>query len=446
MRKVDFICIIFFVFSLGCRASGQSNVKNDSRQTLSIASPTLYSDESTLQFTIKAPFDELMNFGQPIPFFITNSIEVDGEIIFDSKIIAVKISNRGRTSKQECKFFKLKVSIQDDEAAIGTPFSSPGSFKLATHCDKRNQNSNRVGDERAVNRERALYRIAAEITGKSYHSRLAEINYQSTDSDLNITKQAFLLERFRHFRKRNDIDETLNFKLKNVDPVKLALNHLFQIYALNNDWQIERLNMFQRINENLILTRGTFNYRLGTSPAESFIVPYDFDIAGMVNGSTYWEQNSQFFMPNQADSAKSQIHFLFYAARLHDPEVFHQAIERIRSLKQNILKIISKGNIDPEGKTFYDQRTAAFFKLLDDEAWKKVAYIPAGTKFFKDAGLSEPMCIRLPKFLPIAVKSRDRGVVEAEVPGFTDVPISLCPGIFSLEPGTPFWISEDQVE
>lgn len=413
----------------------------------------LYGNQEVLKFEIHAPFDALLNKGNPVSANQT-PVEVDAKVIFEGKEILAEVEQRGRTSLEACKFFKFKVSISDETAAEGTPFDRPSSFKIGTHCDKRHPDiPGRLGDERATYREHLLYRIFTKLTDVSYNSRRALIRYKSTDSSLDITKKAFIHERYRHIARRLDLERALEAgQVAKVDQNQLALIYLFQMFAINTDWKIAGSNMEFKLPEGAVPLgiESLFNAKNLFDGGKHFFVPYDFDLAGMVTGDDGWrkESKSPFFLKDQEGHVKSYQRWLAMGSHILEEAPYQAAIKKVLAAKQAIEEEIERSDLDPEALKYFRQRSSDFFKALAGGSWKTLPFLKESgvVPVFKDAQGTDVFCrLRTPQKPLLFIHEELNSRVKASVLHSENLAFGSCPGNptkFILEPAEMFWIEK----
>jgi hypothetical protein len=134
-----------------------------------LAALTVSAAEPVVTLRIEAPFDELFESSQRDPDHIVSGTLTES----GGKIVPVKISVRGHTSRREseCTFPKLKVERPD-----GT------QLKVGTHCGEATSNAltakyGRLPNERSPWREAAVYRILDALGVLTLQAKPARITY-----------------------------------------------------------------------------------------------------------------------------------------------------------------------------------------------------------------------------------------------------------------------------
>ncbi len=234
----------------------------------------LFSTDEVLEFTIRAPFEEIFRHrGQ-------ESEEYPGLVVLTGipgspDPLKVDIRTRGRTrlEKRICRFPPLRLDFPKDSLA-GTPFEGENRLKLVTHCQ-----DDREEYEQYVLLEHLIYRVYNLLTDLSFRVRLARITYEDTAGDRDtITRFGFLIEHEEAVAERTGWK---NLKVPGVppaalDPENLAQAEVFQYLIGNTDW-----SAFSPDPGSPDCCHNTKPIGAPTGPV--FTLPYDFDISGLLN-------------------------------------------------------------------------------------------------------------------------------------------------------------------
>ncbi len=182
--------------------------------------------------------------------------------------IAVNLGTRGhfRLRQTSCSFVPLRVEF-DKQNVTGTMFDGQNKLKLVTHCRDNNDY------EQHILREYLVYRIYNLLTPGSFRARLAKVTYVQSDSGKPLTtRYAIFIEDDDDVARRMDgrVAELPNASFKELEQESLMLATLFEYMIANTDYSIVRLH----------------NVRLVQDRARALhMVPYDFDLAGLVDAS-----------------------------------------------------------------------------------------------------------------------------------------------------------------
>ena len=181
----------------------------------------------------------------------------------------VRVRGKSRSRRSTCQFPPLRFRF---EAADGV-FAGQEKIKLVTHC----RNSDR-GDA-DVMEEYVAYRIFNMLSPFSLRVRPLRLTYSDTDG--NLSKKArqrygFLIEPVQHLAERTggELLELDGVALSWLDPDQAALVYVFEYLIGNTDWSFVTGGGSDHCchNGRLLKVDGRIEY-----------VPYDFDLAGLVN-------------------------------------------------------------------------------------------------------------------------------------------------------------------
>lgn len=234
----------------------------------------LFSSHDVVSFTIRAPFEDIFEHRGE------ESEEYPGMVLMrresgESDTLDVDIRTRGRTrlTKRICRFPPLRLDFPKDSVA-GTLFESQNRLKLVTHCqDDREQY------EQYVLLESLIYRIYNTLTDLSFRVRLARITYEDTAGEREtVTRYGFLIEHEDALAARTGWSyvRTRVVPPDAVDPENLAKVEVFQYLIGNTDW-----SAFAAEPGSSECCHNT--KPIGSRAGPVFMVPYDFDIAGLSN-------------------------------------------------------------------------------------------------------------------------------------------------------------------
>lgn len=233
--------------------------------SLGPASTALFSADSIIEIELSGPIDSMVDddSGTPHSFHLTTA---------QAKHL-VKIEAIGKSRRRVCSFPPLAVRFEDaaTPGVAGDEFSGQQFFRLVTHCrPSREARAN-------VLEEYLAYRILNLLTDYSYRVRLLRISYVDTGRDgERDTEYAFAVE------SEHDLARRLGGELLEIDGLRkarlneehAAIVYIFHYLIGNTDWS-------------LVTATGSeyccHNGQLLELQDEIFLIPYDFDITGLVN-------------------------------------------------------------------------------------------------------------------------------------------------------------------
>ncbi|WP_153799421.1 hypothetical protein [Foetidibacter luteolus] len=223
----------------------------------------VFKDETPLQITIstnlkKMLFEKAKGIVQPATISISFP---------DSSVITEKISlnARGVFRRKNCYLPSLKLHFKSSDSSR---LKKLKDLKLVCPC------GNGKEDEQLLLKEYLVYKMYNLLTDKSFKVRLARITF--TDSEKarkDITKYTFFIEDIDALADRNKCKEVNNLKLhtENTNRQHTTLVTIFQYMIGNTDWAVP-------VNHNVKFITNK------KPPVEKpYIIPYDFDFAGIVN-------------------------------------------------------------------------------------------------------------------------------------------------------------------
>jgi len=184
----------------------------------------------------------------------------------------VQVRVRGNSRLRVCEFPPLRIRFSASDT-VGTVFAGQDKLKLVTHC------RNRAIAETDALEEYAAYRIFNLVSDIGYRVRLLRIKYTDTDErrkDKPLEYYGFLIESQSALARRvgGQAVEVTGVSLRSLDDDQAALVYLFQYLIGNTDWSLATAADDETCCHNGdILDIG----------AKYFYVPYDFDLAGLVN-------------------------------------------------------------------------------------------------------------------------------------------------------------------
>lgn len=233
--------------------------------SLGSASTALFSADTLIEIELSGPISSMVDDdpGAPRRFQLTTAATTH----------PVKVEAIGKSRRRVCSFPPLAIRFEDvaKAGAAGNEFSGQRFLRLVTHCrPSREARAN-------VMEEYLAYRILNLLTDYSYRVRLLRVTYTDTErSGEQDTEYAFAVE------SEHDLAHRLGGELLAIDGVpKARLNeehaaivYIFQYLIGNTDWSLVTATGDDHCCHNgQLVERGD----------EIFLIPYDFDLSGLVN-------------------------------------------------------------------------------------------------------------------------------------------------------------------
>jgi hypothetical protein len=228
---------------------------------------TLFEDETPIEIELIGPVQTLIEqrkHPKPLPFSLRAG----------DRDYAITARARGKSRLRVCEFPPIRIDFQG-EITEGDLFAGQGKLKLVTQC--RDQQS---GDMNALE-EYMAYRIFSLLSEAAYRVRLLRITYtdpgKGIDDDLRH-RWGFAIEPTAQLAERvGGIDvDVRGVALKQLDPDQAALVYVFQYLIGNTDWSFVTGDGDEWCCHNGKL--------IGVGD-KIYYVPYDFDLAGLVDAS-----------------------------------------------------------------------------------------------------------------------------------------------------------------
>ena len=236
----------------------------------------LFGGTDPFPFTLQADFKAIGKDRNPeskndYPGLLT----VDGPA--GPTVLHVQLRPRGHFRRRAtmCAFVPVRVEFDKAEAK-GTIFDGQKSLKLVVHCN------NEDDYEQYIVREYAVYRLMNLLTPMSFRARLARVSYvQSKPGDAVhdagsvkpfTTRIGMFIEDQDDVARRAEarVMEIPRITFKELEPDPLSLVMVFEYMISNTDFSIYALH-------NVKLLR--------TQDRKVYVVPYDFDLSGLVHTS-----------------------------------------------------------------------------------------------------------------------------------------------------------------
>lgn len=238
-------------------------------QTAAVASPGInlnriafFAEDKPLQLTLTTDFKKLLSerkkgVYQPgiASLHLSENETVTGNI---------NLYVRGEFRRKECFMPGLMLNFKDSVSKL----SFMKKMKLVCGCTNNNYG------EQLVLMEYLIYKMYNLVTDMSFRVRLARINFDDTRNRVKpYTQYAFLMEDVDDMAKRNNCREVENirFNTEQTNRQQMTIVALFQYMIGNTDWAVPNYH-------NIKLMRSEKD-----SLASPYVVPYDFDFAGLVN-------------------------------------------------------------------------------------------------------------------------------------------------------------------
>jgi hypothetical protein len=266
--------------------------------------------------------------------------------------VPLQVRARGKSRMDVCDFPMLHLNFVN--GAAGTAFDGQGRLKLVTHC-----RNNQAGTHNVLE-EYAAYRVLNELTPVSRKVRLLRVTYVATDtrrSDHYGSRYAFAIEPESQVAARigGELQKLAGVSLSSLNASHSALVYVFHYLIGNTDWSLVKADLDDACchNGDLIAIDSQF-----------YLLPYDFDLAGIVNAA--------YAKPDSSLRIRS-VRQRLYRGFCTDVETLSSALRLVKGKQDEILGIFEtlpgmtikeRGrNVDYVGKFFAE--AAAEDDLID---------------------------------------------------------------------------------
>lgn len=272
----------------------------------------LFDDSAVIEIELTGPISSVIankSSRDELPFVLrANGVEHD-----------VYLRTRGKSRMRVCDFPPLRIGFSGNDTADSV-FAGQTQLKLVTQCQKHKSSTSNLLEEFTA------YRIFNLISDISYKVRLLRVRYTDTDADLRpemVEQYGFFIESKAGLAERTRLEPAtlIGVKRSSFNQQQVAEVYVFQYLIGNTDWS-------------LVMADGDdeccHNGELFKSESDLFYVPYDFDLAGLVN-ARYAKPD-----PELGIRSVTQRRYRGYCV---STEVLISAIRRIKALRSDILQV-----------------------------------------------------------------------------------------------------------
>ena len=238
---------------------------------------SLFADDTPLELTIEGPFRQLSRDGRERPerSSLVRYIDEQGEEV----TLDVDVRIRGNSRLEICAFPPLRLDFPRSQLE-GTVFAGQNQLKLVTLC--RQQDTYRD----YLVQEYQIYLAFNALTDRSFRVRRATVQYVETEGrrPRSFTEEAFLIEEDWEVAERHGMEvlEVGSLEPADLNPRHTTLLAVFNFMIGNTDWSAIRAVPGEDCCHNGAV--------LHDEDEGTFVIPYDFDQAGVINTS-YAEPN-----------------------------------------------------------------------------------------------------------------------------------------------------------
>jgi hypothetical protein len=309
----------------------------------------LFAGTDPIPFTLEADFKAIEKDRNPeSKHDYAGVLKVDGPD--GSALLHVKLRPRGhfRRRTTTCSFVPLRVEFDKAEAK-GTIFDGQKTLKLVVHCNNENVY------EQYVLREYAVYRIMNLLTPMSFRARLARASYvQDGSAKPMATRFGMFIEDQEDLARRAEarVMEIPRILFKDLEPDPLTLVMTFEYMIGNTDYSIFALH-------NVKLLR--------TQDRKTYVVPYDFDLSGLVHTS--------YAAPTPGLGQLTVRDRVYRGPCRPEPDV-QGVLERFKARKDDVFAVYdSLRDLDPDYRGEAKQYLQQFFSTIEKDSSVRKTFV-----------------------------------------------------------------------
>ncbi len=233
-------------------------------QSAAHATEPLFGNDSILELELRGPLAATARDTR-------RPTERPFEVGVGGEFWAVDVRARGKSRVEYCRFPPLRFDFDAETVTTG-PFAGQNKLKLVTHCGNGPQSDDNLLEEYVA------YRIFGALSPFSHRVRLLRLTYVDTDKPASepLVRHAFAIEPIDQVAARNsgDTAKVEHLVTSRIDRDQAALLFVFQYLIANVDWSLVK---------NSDDDECCHNVHVITKSEQDFLVPFDFDLSGLVN-------------------------------------------------------------------------------------------------------------------------------------------------------------------
>jgi len=225
----------------------------------------LFEESAALEIELVGPIKDLKSDKN-------SSHEMQFTLSTQGVVHQVDVRLRGNSRRRVCDFPPLRLKFKK-KATAETVFENQNKLKLVTHCRDRD------ATEQGLLKEYMAYRLFNVLSEKSHRVRLVRMTYVDTDPNRagkTLKRYGYLIESSAELAERiaaTEVDRT-GVSLKSLNSQQASLVYVFQYLIGNTDWSLVTADTEEFCCHNI---------ELFETDSEVFLVPYDFDLSGIVD-------------------------------------------------------------------------------------------------------------------------------------------------------------------
>jgi hypothetical protein len=303
------------------------------------ASP-LFERTSILDIELRGPFGTLVAHKD-------DREEYKFTLTAGNESVELEIRSRGNSRLEVCDFPPLRLNF-DSDTQLPAELVGQDRLKMVTHCNNKRRDVNIVLDEYVA------YRIFSVISEFGYRTRLLRVTYIDSDGRLHDAldqRYAFVIESDDEFARRTGAEAARveGILYSQLDDSQATLIYVFQYLIGNTDW-----SLVTAYTDEFCCHNGDL-FRLAD---KLVLVPYDFDLSGLVD-ATYARPDSSLRLRS--------IRTRRYRGYCTSPDTLSTSLRTVAELQADILRVA--GEVPASGQNDLDARLSyleKFFEIARD--------------------------------------------------------------------------------
>jgi len=310
----------------------------------------LFECVTPLEFTLELPVKTLLRQAKNRPV-------LDGKLHYvdqagEQLVLDVQVTTRGNSRLDMCSFPPLSLFL-DKKQVKGTIFAGQKKLKIVTQC--------RTGSNYLdyLRQEYGIYKAYNVVADPSFRVRMLNITFRDSQMKKKDDVQvAFFIESPREVAARSGLEPV---KLNRIPPHQLdeansSIYELFQFLIANTDWsKVKGPGDADCCHNGKVL-------REPGSESGWFVLPYDFDQAGLIN--------TPYAVPSE-QLPISRVSQRLFRGRCEYIDYLDDTIELFNRERQAIETALASGDVSDRKRKRQSDFVARFFEIINDPKKRK---------------------------------------------------------------------------
>jgi hypothetical protein len=319
-------------------------------RTDEIGAQPLFASQETLKVRIEAPFSTLMRERSDTEY-------VDGTLSYtdasgNEQLLDLKLRARGkyRMQRSTCDLPPVRLNFRKKQV-MGTEFAGQDKLKLVTHCENRGTRY-----EQGVLKEYLAYKFLNALTPLSFGARLLHVDYVDTERGETDTRYSFVIEDDDRLAERIGAEPVklprLSYEGLNGQYANLVA--VFEFMIGNTDFSM----VVGARNDNCC--HNTVPFSIEGEGEGNYVIPYDFDFAGLVNAS--------YAKPNPKLPITRVVQRLYRGLCVHNSHL-DGTLQQFQDKREVFREMVSSlEGLDDKTRERALQYIDGFYKIIDDDS------------------------------------------------------------------------------